>query len=1077
MWVVVWAACTLPLRAQALGGLWSSRSARVELQRERAVVVRGPGRATTLFVQLEVAGDASRFAWLLPVPAPASVEVASNVLFERLDAATAPQYWVEQMRAPECRSDAPAGPTDIGAAVSGEGPGEQSISPHDFLDLNPEAGPLDVGQVASWLEREGFALQGDEAERLGPYLRAGWHLLAFRLTGSQLARAIQPIMVSYESDELVLPLRSGASGAVRTPLQLWIFGASHAVPLGYGSLILNDARLHWLSAGTFAAGTLPAGGAGPFGESVPSLANYADVVSEGVSEADGEAFVTELAEPGREYRDKVWSTMDEQSLEQLENQRFADGFELLWQVLTSYARWDGLHEAVRAAVRLPADVSLEALLRDPLAYRGRAQVDESALLRGLRERVIEPVQRSAERLYQAPYLTRLYTRLSARELSADATFDFNFELGQVSNVHIARQQLDACAPDASWRMQLPQGGVLTGSGSEWPEHADQPASFKIVKLGTTGSGDVVQDNSDALAAALLPQLAEGAEEAFTLRDPVHGLAIGGSQQLQRELPERAPPPRAAARDAAGCSVFHVRGGAQSWLLGSVLLLLLSRRTRRALPLAAVLACLGCGGDDSALLPEAPRALTAVEMTLEQLRDPETCKGCHPTHYREWSGSMHAYAARDPVFIAMNQRGQRETNGQLGDFCVRCHAPMAVIDKRTTDGLNLDQLPDKERGVSCYFCHNVTGIEADHNAHLTIANDTIMRGPIADPISAGVHGAEHSELFEDRNRKSSALCGSCHDIVTPNGVHLERTFEEYRHGIFSKAALGNTDPNPPPFDTCASCHMPGHQGQAAVAPAGAPTRIVHEHLWPGVDLALTDFPHTEAMRSAVEDCQLGSASLSFFKLEVTPPDLFTFQLETNAGHNQPSGAAEDRRLWLEFAAYDASGQLLRDVSSGLIEDGEPEEFPASDPRHDPRLVMFRDRLYDAEGKPVHMFWEAAKSQRYPLGYESSALPVATTTYIEGKHAVVKQYRASGPDGLPARVTARLRMRPIGHDVLHALVESGDLDPAVAARMQTLDFGTQIEWTREDGVQRVISATPKSDCSSYRCLLQPGAAGCR
>ena len=26
---------------------------------------------------------------------------------------------------------------------------------------------------------------------------------------------------------------------------------------------------------------------------------------------------------------------------------------------------------------------------------------------------------------------------------------------------------------------------------------------------------------------------------------------------------------------------------------------------------------------------------------------------------------------------MNKRGQRETNGALGTFCLKCHAPMAV----------------------------------------------------------------------------------------------------------------------------------------------------------------------------------------------------------------------------------------------------------------------------------------------------------------------------------------------------------------------------------------------------------------
>jgi len=478
--------------------------------------------------------------------------------------------------------------------------------------------------------------------------------------------------------------------------------------------------------------------------------------------------------------------------------------------------------------------------------------------------------------------------------------------------------------------------------------------------------------------------------------------------------------------------------------------------------------------DASAAQDASEPLPPGALTREQLRDPETCKGCHPIHYREWSGSMHAYAARDPVFLAMNRRGQRETHGELGDFCINCHAPMAKLDELTKDGLNLEQLPDINRGVSCYFCHNVNSVEGDHNAKVKLANDTTMRGPIRDPLQPSAHRAEFSDLFEARNPKSSALCGGCHDIVTPNGVHLERTFKEYKDGIFSKSASGD----PPPVDSCVGCHMPGRQEFAATAPAGVGPRTIHEHLWPGIDVPLIDFPNREAMRSAVEDCQLGVASISFFTLEVTPPDLFTFQIETNAGHNQPSGSSQDRRMWLEFLAYDADGKLLEKVSSGNIADGEVEERPKGDPKHDPHLLMFRDRIYDADGKPVHMFWEAAKSKAYPDGYESNVLPVATTTYIEGKRAVVKQYRASGPDGrLPARVTARLRIRPIGMDVLHDLVESGDLDPAIVAEMPTLSFGAQLEWTPARGLMKPISADVVSDCGKYRCLLDPTSNQCK
>ena len=116
------------------------------------------------------------------------------------------------------------------------------------------------------------------------------------------------------------------------------------------------------------------------------------------------------------------------------------------------------------------------------------------------------------------------------------------------------------------------------------------------------------------------------------------------------------------------------------------------------------------------------------LPIEQLEDPASCKECHPQHYAEWSGSMHAYASDDPVFVAMNRRGQREA--QLGTFCVQCHAPMAVA-LGLTDGTNFDPttLPPKARGITCYFCHDVAKIVDDHNNGLELALDDNMRGGV------------------------------------------------------------------------------------------------------------------------------------------------------------------------------------------------------------------------------------------------------------------------------------------------------------------------------------------------------------
>jgi len=209
--------------------------------------------------------------------------------------------------------------------------------------------------------------------------------------------------------------------------------------------------------------------------------------------------------------------------------------------------------------------------------------------------------------------------------------------------------------------------------------------------------------------------------------------------------------------------------------------------------------------------------------------------------------------------------------------VKCHAPMAVLDGLTKDGLNLDQLPDQRRGVSCYFCHNAVSVEGEHNALVRVSNDDVMRGSIRDPIHSGAHRAEFSELFDHDSPRRSAMCGGCHDIVTPNGIHIERTFLEFKNSLFATSAV----PGGASIESCPSCHMPSRQAPIAAFPLDAPEREVHEHLWPGIDVALTDFPNRDAMRSAIEDCQLGIGSVAFFALEVTQPNLFEFRVETNA----------------------------------------------------------------------------------------------------------------------------------------------------------------------------------------------------
>lgn len=437
-----------------------------------------------------------------------------------------------------------------------------------------------------------------------------------------------------------------------------------------------------------------------------------------------------------------------------------------------------------------------------------------------------------------------------------------------------------------------------------------------------------------------------------------------------------------------------------------------RRLACSLGLLFLLA--GCGGEK--------------DLDRNALMDPESCKTCHPDHYRQWSGSMHAYAAEDPVFLAMNARGQRETNGDLGDFCVQCHAPMAVREGATTDGLNLDEVPDHLKGVTCFFCHNAVGTHDDKNAAVDLADDLVMRGGLPDPTDNTAHRSEYSKMHDRLELESADLCGSCHDIETPKGVHLERTYKEWRGSLFSHQT-------PAEQQTCGLCHMEGEEGTAADY-EGVGLRRVHNHQMVGVDVALTDFPEKEDQANLIQRRLDTTVVLQLCVMRGTGGVTVAVDLENlAAGHNWPSGASQDRRAWLELRGYLGPNEVF---STGVLPEGTP--LMELD---DPNLWRFGDDIYDENGEQVHMFWEAAEVESNTL-IAPTALTPFDTGWIDPH--VRREFQ------LPTvvdRVEAKIHIRPMGLDVLDELIAGDDLAPEIRDRIPTFTLrATEITWRAED-----------------------------
>jgi hypothetical protein len=447
-------------------------------------------------------------------------------------------------------------------------------------------------------------------------------------------------------------------------------------------------------------------------------------------------------------------------------------------------------------------------------------------------------------------------------------------------------------------------------------------------------------------------------------------------------------------------------------------------------LLILIALAGCGDDDTTL-------------TAEQLRDPQACKKCHPNHFQEWSGSMHAYASDDPVFIAMNKRGQRETGGMLGNFCVKCHAPMVVAMGATTDGLNLAQLPAELHGVTCYFCHTVDSVQGTHNnpLHLEPAAVT-MRGEYKDAIKNGVHKSAYSTLHDYYAADSASLCGSCHDIVTPMNAQIERTFQEWQGSVFSHLT-GNT---------CSNCHM-NTTPQTTIADfpgvPGGRTRFSHQ--WPAIDSAFIDFPEKDAQQQAIKDLLHTELSSALCVADYGDGTAAIRVILDNlaAGHGFPSGSAQDRRMWVEIKAYNAAGQVI--YQSGVVPDGQaPTMNP--DTGHEADYWLLRDCMLDSGGHEATMFWNAANVE-LPMPPQAYLLPAQTTNMAlkpEYYYSHIQQYypndKTMHPIPMPDHVTMRVRVQPIGLDVLDDLLSTCQMDGTcdtlmpIRAAMPTYDIDT-------------------------------------
>ena len=498
--------------AKACGGLFCNQSQPVNQAAERILFVDNGDDTTTAVIEIQYEGPSERFAWVLPVTAienpDTDIRVSSVIAFDRLQQVTNPNYILNTTIEGTCMDQFAGGPVpgapppialDGGGATNGDSSvvveASGSVGPFDYELLQVIAGGTDPAEVAiQWLADNMYDLGDLGADVLRPYLAEDMRLLAVRLTKGNNAGSIRPLSIRYSGSKPSIPIRPTAVAAnPDMGIMVWVAGDYRAVPMNYKDLVLNDALINWYNASS----------------------NYNEVVIAAADESGGQGFVTEYAQDA--------TMLDQTVFYQWEMDQFTyfsqsaanqTGADLYYNASSYFGAWDGFNDAFRQSVTITGSVTIDDVMACPTCYLEptgtQAQLDANAFRTAIYELVVRPMSDFQSLLISRPYVTRLYTTMSADEMTVDPLFDFNADLASVSNVHTADLIIECSDTyyqfEAPFRVELPSGLVVHGTQQgTWPvsyDADDMPASLIIAQASTSGDPKITLDNASLIQASL-----------------------------------------------------------------------------------------------------------------------------------------------------------------------------------------------------------------------------------------------------------------------------------------------------------------------------------------------------------------------------------------------------------------------------------------------------------------------------------------------------------------------------------------------------------------------------------------------
>jgi uncharacterized protein (TIGR03382 family) len=479
----------------------------------------------TAHIQVQYAGEADEFAWLVPLPSQPTMSLGTDELFAQLVATTQPRYRLNREYYGSCGFEPPnfgGGPANDSAG------GAEGADPDSPLVLRDTVGPYDYAvlradskePMLTWLNENRFFVPAGTDTAVDPYIREGAFFLALKLRKGSDVGDLQPVVLEYQADLPMIPIvLTSVAADPDMGILVWVLGEHRAIPRNYYHTKINDAAIDWLNFG----------------------ANYVEVVTRAVDEADGKrSFVTEYAGQSSimvDLLDYDWRYGELGELRQLtdavayvnylnsygygvqSNQPPFFGTQFGTQLLSLLQRELPVPSALLEEGITPNDYYTNigyylGWYKDEYPEKFAdldVDFDPVVLTDDIEERIVRPTLAAGQMFRDNPYMTRMFTTLSPEDMTRDPVFSFNPDLPEVSNIHEGRLMYlcgafgsddQATTParivtEDGWVLELPNGE----QDNPWLD-ADMPYSRYTEILREEGDPQIVKDHSKHIEKSL-----------------------------------------------------------------------------------------------------------------------------------------------------------------------------------------------------------------------------------------------------------------------------------------------------------------------------------------------------------------------------------------------------------------------------------------------------------------------------------------------------------------------------------------------------------------------------------------------